>query len=330
MTFTPIKNHDLRPHNSLALPARARFFVKIDSLAVLQQARLFALEHRLPILILGAGSNVILRPYFDGLVLWMALGGQDWQPNRLHGGAGENWHDLVQKSVQKGYANLARLALIPGTLGAAPVQNIGAYGAQVGDFIEEIKVMDWASGQYQTLKGKDCAFGYRDSIFKQTPQRFVIVGVTLALYPSAPSAPLYPQLAAYLKQPNPTAQAVFDGVCALRRAKLPDPKTLANAGSFFTNPVVSRAHLARLQAKFPNLVFFAEGENIKLAAAWLIENAGFKGKRCAAVGMHAQQALVLVNYANASCEEVLAFAAQVQARVLALYQVQLKIEPQIY
>lgn len=332
-----IADYDLREHNSLALQSTAQYFIKIHDLADLHRAREFALARNLPILILGAGSNVILQKRIAGLVMLMAIQGKTLVRSasglQLTASAGENWHQLVQYTIGKAAYNLERLALIPGTIGAAPVQNIGAYGAQIGDFIKSVSAIELATGALKIFSNSECEFGYRDSVFKSKYRnQYAIIEVCLGLIETVNQQDLYPALSEYLAQQHLTASAenIYTAVCALRRSKLPDVKVLANAGSFFKNPVISKSCAEALRLKFPQIVSYAEGEKVKLAAAWLIDNAGFKGVRAGLVGVHSQQALVLVNHGGATARDILALAATIQNKIKELYRVDLEIEPQIY
>ncbi|HAN68680.1 MAG TPA: hypothetical protein DCQ70_09325, partial [Halieaceae bacterium] len=254
----------------------------------------------------------------------------------LRVGAGESWHALVVWSLASGYYGLENLALIPGTVGAAPIQNIGAYGCELGSFVVAVHARRINDGSYLKLSGAECEFGYRDSVFKQRlVDSVVITQVDLQLTRTPTVNTSYPALADALKpagcSDSPTPQQVFDAVVALRRARLPDPASEPNAGSFFKNPIVPRGLAEALRRQYPDLpVFPASDDTCKLAAAWLIEQAGWKGHRAGAVGVHPGHALVLVNYGADAAPRLLALAKEIQASVLQRFGVQLELEPRVY
>jgi UDP-N-acetylmuramate dehydrogenase len=290
--------------------------------------------------VLGGGSNVVLPSKLSSLVVRVALKGialveceaDHWL---IDVAAGESWHDWVVTATARGWWGLENLGLIPGTVGGAPVQNIGAYGVELCQRLESVTAWHVPKQKYVTLSRAECEFGYRDSIFKRAKRgEWLIVSVRFALPKAWQPVLIYPDLAkqsqlAVVSQ-KVTAQDVLDAVCDIRRRKLPDPAVLGNAGSFFKNPVVSAAQHLTLQARFPQLVAYPQqGGGFKLAAGWLIEHCGFKGVRSGAVGVHAQQALVLVNYGGAQADELLALAHLIARAVQKTFGVQLEIEPVI-
>ena len=289
--------------------------------------------------VLGSGSNVILPPVLSGATLLMNIADQkvireDESNTYLSVGAGVNWHELVQWTLSHNLPGLENLALIPGTVGAAPIQNIGAYGVEVAQYIENVTAFDTQSKTVVTLSNPDCQFAYRDSCFKQNPNRYIVTEV-LFRFPKAWQARLhYADLAKYFAD-QPTThispQAIFDAVCQIRTQKLPDPKVIGNAGSFFQNPIVSNAQYQNLMQQFPNMVSYPDIDgNRKLAAGWLIDQCGFKGKRLAGAGVYDKQALVIVNHGNASASDIVHLAKQIQEVVQKKYGVTLDIEPNIF
>mgnify|MGYP000258130946 CR=1 FL=1 len=248
-------------------------------------------------------------------------------------GAGVNWHDFVSWTIEQQLPGLENLALIPGTVGAAPIQNIGAYGAEVADFIESIEAFDTATHAFVTLSNAECQFAYRDSYFKQNPNRFIVTKVVFKI-PKAWQARLqYADLAKQFSGSNssPSAKQIFDAVCAIRSAKLPDPSVIGNAGSFFQNPIVGNDQYDLLIKQFPDLVSYPDGpEKRKLAAGWLIDQCGLKGHRVGQLGVYEKQALVLVNHGGGTGLELLALAQDIQDKVLARFDVHLSIEPVIF
>ncbi|KFN17215.1 UDP-N-acetylmuramate dehydrogenase [Aeromonas bestiarum] len=315
----------LTPHaslltlNTLALDAHCLWLAEVAQVDDLQQLVTKPELTDLPRLVLGGGSNVLFCNDFAGLVVLNRLKGIQLQDEGehwlLHVAAGEEWHQLVCHALQEGWYGLENLALIPGTVGAAPVQNIGAYGVELASFCAYVEAFNWQSGQLERIDAADCHFGYRDSIFKHEYQdSHFITAVGLRL-PKAWTPVLgYGPLAAL--GDAPTAQAVFDTVCATRRAKLPDPAVLGNAGSFFKNPVVTRALADTLKQQYPHMPCYPAGEGqAKLAAGWLIDQCGLKGFAIGRAAVHQEQALVLVNLGGASAMELIALAAHVRDSV---------------
>lgn len=331
------REHDLSRNNTLALPCTASVFVRATDAADIEAAVRLARAERLRVFVLGAGSNLLVSPRIDALVLQPALQGLEVvdRPGgavAVTAGAGENWHALVVRLLEAGCHGLENLALIPGTLGAAPVQNIGAYGVELAQFVEAVVAYDLHSDSWVRLERDACGFSYRHSIFRgQDSGRYVITAVALWLARGGRVEAGYGALREELERrgvTHPGPRDVFDAVVSVRSSRLPDPAQLPNAGSFFKNPVVAAAECARLRERFPAIVTYPQaGGDCKLAAAWLIEQAGFKGRIVGGVGMHAHQALVLVNYGGADTAAVLAYAAMVQAEVERRFGVRLEREP---
>jgi len=294
----------------------------------------------LPWRVLGGGSNVILPPLLPGVTLLMDIAGQAITQQDARGavvsvGAGVNWHDFVIWTLDQSLPGLENLALIPGTVGAAPIQNIGAYGVEVGEYIQSIEAYDCHSKSAVNLLANECAFAYRNSIFKAHPNRYIITRVHFYL-PAAWTPRLrYADLAAaFARDHVPTAEEVMVAVCKIRNRKLPDPKLIGNAGSFFQNPIVEQSQYLRLLEQFPELVSYPEGSEHegkrKLAAGWMIDRCGFKGLRAGAVGVYQHQALVLVNHGGGTADAVLALAKTIQDNVQDTFGVPLLLEPICY
>lgn len=329
-------NVDLLKRTTLALPARAARFVELTSAEQLAQLD-GAMSRRF---ILGGGSNLVLVDDFDGLVLHMAIPGralvsEDADAWYVRAGAGENWHDFVVWTLAQGWPGLENLSLIPGTVGAAPIQNIGAYGLEVGERLHSVIAWDFVRRAFVTFSADDCRFGYRDSVFKQNgwhlDGRLAITEVTFRLpklwQPLTRYADITGELAAQ-HIATPTARQVADAVIAVRQRKLPDPAQIPNAGSFFHNPVLDAVAAENLIAKHPGLPHYPQADGrVKLAAGWLIEQAGWKGRDLGPVGMYEKQALVLVNRGGATGRDVLALMQAVQRDVRAQFGVELKPEP---
>jgi UDP-N-acetylmuramate dehydrogenase len=331
---------DIQKFNTLAVPAIARYFVDVQSEEDLREAMVFAKTENLPLLVLGGGSNIVLRADFPGLVIHMKSRGLDVIAENeeavlLRAAAGENWHHLVTYALGNGYYGLENLSLIPGSVGAAPIQNIGAYGVELKDVFLELTAVNIQSGLTVTFNKESCRFGYRDSIFKQSlKDQYVITSVTLKLR-KAPQLNLnYPALRSALgdvPENEISPEQVSAAVIAIRQSKLPDPGKIPNVGSFFKNPVIPADQFKLLMQRFPGLVSYPAGEHqVKLAAGWLIDQANWRGREIDGVKVHAEQALVLTNPGKRSGAAVLQLAAQVVASVKEKFGVDLEMEPRVY
>jgi len=330
------RNVDLTPFNTLALPGKAAAYQKITAADQLAAPELVGQRR----FILGGGSNLVLTGDFAGLVLHMAIPGkrllkEDAEAFYIEAGAGENWHDFVQWTLQQGWPGLENLSLIPGTVGAAPIQNIGAYGLEVSECFHSLTAWDFEKQAFFPVDRGNCRFGYRDSIFKQEgwhlSGRMAITSVVFRLpkawTPNLRYADVNQELTT-LNIARPTPQDVANAIIAVRQRKLPDPAVVPNTGSFFHNPVVEAAEAEALAADFPTLPRYAQSDGrVKLAAGWLIEQAGWKGKNLGPVGMYEKQALVLVNRGGATGDDVKRTMAAVQADVRARFGVELSPEP---
>lgn len=333
----PLENVELAELNTLRVSSVARFYLEVRNTEELTNALAWAERQELRTLILGGGSNLVFDGDFQGLVVRMAIRGRRWeqasgQDATLVLGAGENWHEAVLYAAGAGYHGIENLALIPGTAGAAPVQNIGAYGVELRDTLVSVTALDREVGEVITLDREDCEFAYRDSLFKRTPGRYVITEIRLRLSRSRPLQLGYRDLDEYLAgtpHSELTVKDVATAVMAIRRRKLPDPEMIPNAGSFFKNPVVQFADYESLLARYPDIVGYAQSSNVKLAAAWLIDQCGWKGFRNEIVGVHNRQALVLINHSGGSGRDILELAAKIRASVRDRFGVELEMEPGI-
>lgn len=328
----------LKAYNSFAVEATARWYAEACSDDEVRQALACAAERELPLLMLGGGSNLLLTADVEALVLRMASRGirvleDDGERVLLEAEAGEPWHPFVQWALQQGLVGLENLSLIPGTVGAAPMQNIGAYGVELKDVFAGLTALDRQSGELRTFVLDECDFAYRDSLFKRQAGRWVILRVRFNLRRTAPLHLEYGPVRQYLAEQGvvqPTALDVSRAICAIRSEKLPDPAVLGNAGSFFKNPLVSAELAQRLRTEQPDLVAYPQADGqVKLAAGWLIERAGWKGYREGDAGVHRLQALVLVNYGQATGRQLLALAQRIQADVARRFAVSLEIEPNV-
>lgn len=319
---------DLSSYNSFGVPASAAWFMAVETQADVSAGLEHADKQGLPILVLGQGSNVLFLNDYPGLVLHVANRGIAISSDRVTVAAGENWHAFVEHCMNAGLHGLENLALIPGTVGAAPVQNIGAYGVELAEFFIELQAVNLRSGEIEVLDKQDCDFDYRDSIFKREPENpRLILSVTLELSQSWQPKLNYRGIKEALPNSEPTPRELFDTVCAIRRSKLPDPAQLGNAGSFFKNPVISEGKYQSLQASFSELPGYPDEEGlIKVPAAWLLEQAGWKGKQRGAAGVHVDHALVLVNNGGATGEDIFLLAQEMSASVLEKFGIALQPE----
>jgi UDP-N-acetylmuramate dehydrogenase len=327
----------LKPYNSFGLPAVAHTLVRITSDADVRRVVDHPQLGLAPKFILGGGSNIVLTRDVAPVVLKVEVPGMRLVQERadawvIEAGAGERWHDLVAWALAQGYPGLENMALIPGTVGAAPVQNIGAYGLELKDRFESLDAVDLRTGLTHTLGPELCAFGYRDSVFKHALAGLSVITRVRFRLPK-PWQPVLGYLELERKmaetgQREPSAQQVFDWVCAIRRAKLPDPAVLGNAGSFFKNPVVSPEQCRDIIGRDPEVVHYPMPDgSMKLAAGWLIDACGWKGKAVGNAGVYEKQALVLVNRGGARGAEVMTLARAIQESVYGRFGIRLEPEP---
>lgn len=329
--------HDfqLQALNTLHLQAVASDYVKVASVQALQDALNYAKAQQLNVLILSGGSNILLPEYLNVLIIHMDIQGIELLAETdshvfVHVGAGQNWHEFVLHSTTQKWFGLQNLALIPGLVGACPVQNIGAYGVEVGEFIEQVHVYDRDQQKLTQLSAEQCQFSYRHSIFKEQPNRYVIVGVTFKLLKTAQLQLAYGDLRQAVGDEQ-TAENLQRQVIAIRQSKLPDPAEFPNVGSFFKNPLISQQHYQQLAQHYPALPHYPQKDgSVKIAAGWLIDQAGWKGKRLGAVGMFARQALVLVNYESANLTDVQQTYRAVQTAVQQKFNISLEPEPVLF
>ncbi|OJJ16812.1 UDP-N-acetylenolpyruvoylglucosamine reductase [marine bacterium AO1-C] len=323
----------LKSYNTFGIDVKAQKFVEVTQIADLQQLLAQTTE---PILILGGGSNILFTQNFEGLVIKIKLKGIEViQENEdfvwLEVAAGEVWHELVLYCVAQGYGGIENLSLIPGTVGAAPMQNIGAYGVEIREVLEQVQAIHRNTGEIHTFNNESCNFGYRESIFKNIHKdQYVITGVTLKLSKKPTFNTSYGAIQDTLKANKVetlSLKAISDAVCQIRSSKLPNPAEIGNAGSFFKNPVIPQSQFEALQKRFPNIVGYPLPEaQVKVPAGWLIENSGWKGKRFGNIGVHTRQALVLVNYGGGDGAAIRKLSQDIQASVLDKFGVEIKPE----
>lgn len=332
------ENISLKPYNTFGLSACAKYFVKVESTQDLKEALgLKAFPNKF---ILGGGSNMLLTKDLDCLVIHVALKGievVDFQENEVlvKAGAGENWHQFVLFCLEHNFGGIENLSLIPGNVGAAAIQNIGAYGVEIKDVFESCEALNIHTKELKIFTKEMCEFGYRESVFKKDKKNsYVIISTTLRLTKAIHQLHMeYGAITTELETLgvlNPTIQDISKAVISIRESKLPNPKEIGNSGSFFKNPVISKAHFEKLQSNFPDIPSYVVSPNeIKVPAGWLIEKSGFKGKTFNDYGVHKKQALVLVNYGNAKGADILNLANLIQKTIKQIFGIDIETEVNI-
>jgi len=328
-------NFSLKNYNTFGIEAKARQFVAVDSVAELKAVLKQHQDEKK--FILGGGSNMLLTQDIDALVIHIDLKGKKvLQENEEHVWvecqAGENWHEFVLWTLAQNYGGLENMSLIPGNVGTTPVQNIGAYGAEIKDTMTSCEAIKIDTFETKTFSNADCHFGYRESVFKQeVKDQYIITSVVFQLTKRNHKINTgYGDIQSELAKngiENPTIQDVSNAVIAIRQSKLPDPKELGNSGSFFKNPILLKSDFEKIHAQFPEMKYYDVSETeVKVPAGWLIEQAGFKGKRFGDAGIHKNQALVLVNYGNATGQEILAVSKDIQKTIYEKFGIQIEAE----
>jgi UDP-N-acetylmuramate dehydrogenase len=329
------ENISLKPLNTFGIAKNARFFTTVTNVESLKEVLKWAKGQNQKVLILGGGSNLLLTKDFDGLVVKIEIRGitavgEDTDHIWVEVGAGEVWNDLVLYAIQKNWAGIENLTLIPGTVGASPMQNIGAYGVEIKEVFESLEALNRNSLEMEIFTAQDCKFGYRESVFKhELKDQYVICSVVFRLKKKPEFHVDYGAIQDVLKEKGITElsiKAVSDAVSEIRMSKLPDPKEIGNAGSFFKNPTVSKSKFAELKLVFPEMPGYPNSDGVKVPAGWLIEQAGWKGKKIGEVGVHAKQALVLVNYGNGDGAEIMSLSEKVMRSVSEKFGISLQPE----
>ncbi len=334
------ENLSLKPYNTFGVDISARYFAEVHSVEELIETLQSSNAQTLPLLFLGGGSNILLTKDFDGLAIRLSLKGikeEIINENEVlvTAKAGENWHQFVMYCLEKNYGGLENLSLIPGNVGTSPMQNIGAYGTEIKDVFESCKVLNLDTSEIETFYLEQCRFGYRDSIFKQEGKgKYVILEVTFRLTTTNHKIDVeYGAIEAELENleiVNPTIQDVSKAVINIRQSKLPDPKVIGNAGSFFKNPTIPIAQFEALKQQFENIPGYPNGDFVKVPAGWLIEQAGWKGKQIGNVASNQLQALVIINATgNATGKEIFDFSTMIIDSVKEKYGIELEREVNI-
>jgi UDP-N-acetylmuramate dehydrogenase len=334
------ENKSLKPFNTFGMNVKAAHFITITSIDQLQELFQTDIYKNEKHLILGGGSNILFTKDFDGLIIKVDLKGIDIvgeteEHITIKAASGEVWHELVMYCVQNNWGGVENLSLIPGLTGAAPIQNIGAYGVEIKNVIKEVHGIDLSTGEPKSFNNEECRFGYRESVFKhELKEKYFISSITLTLTQKSHQFNIaYGALHDTLKSmriTTHTVQSISDAVIAIRQNKLPDPRVIGNAGSFFKNPSITLDQYQSLQKIFPLIPSYPSvNQEVKVPAAWLIEQCGWKGKKINEVGVHVHQALVLVNYGNGNGEEIFDLAMKILASVKEKFSITLTPEVNI-
>ena len=329
-----LKNYNLKTHNTFGIDAKCSRFLEYESVAEAQEVAKILRESSIPYIIIGGGSNLLLTKDYEGIVVHSACKGVERRGNSLICGSGEVWDDIVAKSIAMQLYGAENLSLIPGDVGASAVQNIGAYGSEVKDLIRKIKAVEISTGTVREFNHTECEYGYRQSRFKhEWKNRFLIISVEYELSEAFQPRLDYGNIRAELERRNitePTAQQLRDTIIDIRNAKLPDPKVMGNAGSFFMNPIVSREKYEQLAAQYEGMPHYEiDADHVKIPAGWMIDQCGWKGKSLGRAGVHDKQALVLVNRGGATGAEIVALCEAIQKDVKAKFDIDIHPEVNI-
>ena len=329
-----LKNYNLKAHNTFGIDAKCSRFLEYESVAEAQEVAKILRESSIPYIIIGGGSNLLLTKDYEGIVVHSACKGVERRGNSLICGSGEVWDDIVAKSIAMQLYGAENLSLIPGDVGASAVQNIGAYGSEVKDLIRKITAVEISTGAVREFDHTECEYGYRQSRFKhEWKNRFLIISVEYELSEAFQPRLDYGNIRAELERRNitePTAQQLRDTIIDIRNAKLPDPKVMGNAGSFFMNPIVSREKYEQLAEQYVGMPHYEiDADNVKIPAGWMIDQCGWKGKSLGRAGVHDKQALVLVNRGGATGAEIVALCEAIQKDVKAKFDIDIHPEVNI-
>ena len=333
-----LENYPLKEFNTFGITVSSRYFVSISSVTQLKEVLATDIAKTNPLLIMGGGSNILFTRQYPGLIIFNQIKGIDiidegYEDALISAGGGEIWHTLVEFSLNLNLGGLENLSLIPGSVGAAPIQNIGAYGVELKEVMESLTAIDLATGEEKTFSNAECDFGYRNSVFKkELKDKYLITNVSLRLSKNPILNTSYGAINSLLQEKginHPTVKDVSNAVIEIRQSKLPDPALLGNAGSFFKNPVVDKIDYEGLKLLFSDIPGYINSEHVKIPAAWLIEQCGWKGQRFGNVGVHNKQPLVLVNYGEGKGEEIKLLAEKIKVSVADKFGIELEAEIRI-
>jgi UDP-N-acetylmuramate dehydrogenase len=330
-----LENISLKPFNSFGLDKKARFFVSVKDINELKSALRWANDQDIKVILLGGGTNILLTKDLDALVIKIELSSiklikEDDQHLWVEVGSGENWHEFVMTAIKNNWSGIENLSLIPGTVGASPMQNIGAYGVEIKDVFSSLQALNRETLEIRTFSAEECGFGYRESIFKtHLKDKYVIISVVFKLYKIPVFHLNYGAIQETLNlnsRKDITIKKISDAVILIRQSKLPDPKEIGNSGSFFKNPIIETSVHERLKSTYPTLPGYVDSKGIKVPAAWLIEQCGWKGKRFGEIGVHDKQPLVLVNYGNGDGKAIQELAQNIIHSVKNKFGIELEAE----
>jgi len=316
--------------NSLSLPSRASFVIKAKSREEIAEANNFAKKESLPLIVVGEGTNIIPKNYVEGVILFLDLNTLKIDNEKIKIEAGNKWDNVVQFAVNKNLSGIEALSWIPGKTGASPVQNIGAYGSEISDVLEEIEVFDKEKEEFLIFTNKECKFGYRKSIFKEYQNRFVITSITLKLSKEKPKIPKYKDVENYFNERennDPNLKEIREAIIEIRQNKLPDPEIIPNVGSYFTNPVLENKKALSIKKDFPDMPIFHFEDKIKIPAGWLIEKIELKGKKIGKIEISSKNALILTNPNKANFAEIMEAEKIIQEKVFQKFGILLQREP---
>ncbi len=329
------ENISLKPFNTFSLDKKARFFTSVNSREQLIEALIWAKGRGLEVFILGGGRNILLTQDINSLVIKIEISGiekvkEDEEFVWVKVGAGENWHNFVLFAIENGWSGIENLSLIPGTVGASPMQNIGAYGVEIKDVFESLKALNRATLEQKEFNAEDCRFGYRESVFKhELKGKFIITSVTYKLRKNPVFNLEYGAIKETLAEwpdKEVSLKSVSDAIIKIRQSKLPDPKVIGNAGSFFKNPTISETSWKDLQENYPSIPGYNVPDGVKIPAAWLIEQSGWKGRKFGEIGVHEKQPLVLVNYGTGDGFDIKLLSEKIQHSVFEKFGIDLHPE----
>jgi UDP-N-acetylmuramate dehydrogenase len=332
------RNYSLLKYNTFGIDVKCNYFTKVESQGQLQDVLTSDIAKDNKMLILGGGSNILFTEDYQGLVVHNTIKGLELSNETeedvlVTAGSGEVWHDLVVFAIEKNLGGIENLSLIPGSVGAAPIQNIGAYGVELKETMVSLVAINTLSGELRTFSNKECNFGYRNSIFKnELRDHYIIIKLTLKLIKNPVLNIAYGAISSHLQEEgiqNPSLLDVSKAIIKIRRSKLPDPMKIGNAGSFFKNPVIDKIDFESLKLEFPDIPGYFSDTRVKIPAAWLIEQTGWKGKRVGNIGIHEKQPLVLVNHGGGTGKELVALASKIKKSVAEKFGIELENEPRI-
>jgi UDP-N-acetylmuramate dehydrogenase len=333
-----LKDYPLKDLNTFSVNVTSQYFVSIADEAELKEVLISDTARNNPVLIVGGGSNILFTSQFQGLIIHnqimgMGIANEDDDTVVINAGGGEVWHDLVNFTLEQNLGGLENLSLIPGSVGAAPIQNIGAYGVELKEVFESLTAIELATGLVRLFSKTECEFGYRNSVFKQSlKDKYLITNVCLRLSKKPNLNTSYGAINSLLEKKgisNPSIKDVSKAVIEIRQSKLPDPAELGNAGSFFKNPVIDKIDYEGIKLLFPDIPGYINGAQVKIPAAWMIEQCGWKGQRFGDIGVHDRQPLVLVNYGNGKGDAIKLLAEKIKGSVADKFGVELEVEPRI-